>query len=304
MVIRLGMLGYNPGNGHPFSFSAIVNGYEDASMRAAGWGVIADYLAPHELPSKLAGVARVTSVWCPTAEVSAALARTCAIDQVVTEPQAMFGGVDAVIVARDDWETHLPLALPFLEQGVPVFVDKPLTLDPAELSVFLLYLERGQLASWSGLRFAPELRSLPPSTGTASIRGIGVGTWDRYAVHLLEPLLALAGEVPLSGEPLPCDHEAVAFRMPSGRLLQVDVLGAGAQTGFHLEAFSADNFDHIEFRDRFTAFEGGLVAFIEQVQSGQPSVSPQATVTTIRALIAGRRALRESRRVELSEVAA
>lgn len=303
-MIRLGMLGYNPGNGHPFSFSAIINGYEDTSMRAAGWGVIADYLAPHEVPAKLAGIARVTSAWCPTAEMSTALARTCAIDQVVTEPLDMLGDVDAVIIARDDWETHLPLSLPFLEQGVPVFVDKPLTLDSGELSVFLPYLERGQLASWSGLRFAPELRSLAPVADTASIRGIGVGTWDRYAVHVLEPSLALAGEVPLSGEPLPCDHEAVAFRMPSGGLLQVDVLGDGAQTGFHLETFTADGFDHIEFRDRFTAFEDGLVAFVEQVQSGKPSVPPQATVTTIRALIAGSRALRESRRVELSEVAA
>ena len=32
MTLRLGILGLSPGNGHPFSFSAIVNGYDDAAF--------------------------------------------------------------------------------------------------------------------------------------------------------------------------------------------------------------------------------------------------------------------------------
>ena len=37
MVIRVGIVGLSEGNGHPFSFSAIINGFSDVGMAAAGW---------------------------------------------------------------------------------------------------------------------------------------------------------------------------------------------------------------------------------------------------------------------------
>ena len=30
--VRVGMIGLSEGNGHPFSFSAILNGYDDAAL--------------------------------------------------------------------------------------------------------------------------------------------------------------------------------------------------------------------------------------------------------------------------------
>ena len=45
----------------------------------------------------------------------------------------LLGKVDAVIIARDDYETHFPMSQPFLEAGLPVFVDKPLSLEISEL---------------------------------------------------------------------------------------------------------------------------------------------------------------------------
>ncbi len=72
----------------------------------------------------------------------------------------MLGNVDAVIIARDDHETHLELARPFLEAGLPVFVDKPLSLDLEALRFFRPYLEAGKLMSCSGMRYARELDEL------------------------------------------------------------------------------------------------------------------------------------------------
>ena len=44
MVIRVGMIGLSEGNGHPFSMSAIINGYSDTGLAESGWPVIHEYV--------------------------------------------------------------------------------------------------------------------------------------------------------------------------------------------------------------------------------------------------------------------
>ena len=128
-------------------------------------------------------------------------------------------------------------------------------------------------------------------------------TWDRYAIHLLEPALELLEATPQVAIPLDAAHQAVAFRTDDGRLLQVDVLGRGAVTGLHLEVAARPGHRRATLQDRFTAFETSLRAFVEQVRTGRPAVEPTRTVDVLRALIAGHRALEDQRPVLLSEVA-
>ena len=157
LVIRTGIIGLSEGNGHPFSFSAIVNGYDDRAFAAAGWPVIHNYL-------KAQGPERFG---IPGVRVTQRVDAGCAADEHAVRRLQDRNGmrhatgddrhVDAVIVARDDWETHARLAMPFLEAGLFVFVDKPLSLDDGELARFEPYLRSGKLMSCSGLRFAREL---------------------------------------------------------------------------------------------------------------------------------------------------
>src|SRR5690554_2257137 len=44
MTIRLGVIGLSDGNGHPYSWSAIVNGYDPVAMQACEFPVIPEYL--------------------------------------------------------------------------------------------------------------------------------------------------------------------------------------------------------------------------------------------------------------------
>ena len=48
MVKRVGVIGYSAGNGHPFSFSAIINGYSEEDFLTSGWPVINSYLKQRE----------------------------------------------------------------------------------------------------------------------------------------------------------------------------------------------------------------------------------------------------------------
>ena len=69
--IRLAMLGMVEGNGHPYSWSAIINGRYDAEVMAeCGYPVIPQYLGAQ--PKENLGIpgAQVTHVWCDNSEDS------------------------------------------------------------------------------------------------------------------------------------------------------------------------------------------------------------------------------------------
>ena len=68
----------------------------------------------------------------------------------------MIGEIDAVIIARDDWKSHINWPNRFWS-WVSQFLLISLSLDQTELEYFSQYLDEGKLMSCSGFRFAKEL---------------------------------------------------------------------------------------------------------------------------------------------------
>ena len=125
--LRLGILGLSPGNGHPYSWSAIFNGYNRAEMAKCPFPAIPEYLVEQKFPDNfLVNSGEVTHIWTQDPGVSAQVAAAANIKNVVLHPQEMLGEVDAILLARDDAENHVAMAKPFLEAGLPIFIDKPL----------------------------------------------------------------------------------------------------------------------------------------------------------------------------------
>ena len=61
--LRLGLLGMSSGNGHPYSWSAICNGYDPLLMEDCGFPVIPRYLEKQKYPDDFIHEATVTHVW-------------------------------------------------------------------------------------------------------------------------------------------------------------------------------------------------------------------------------------------------
>lgn len=289
--MRVGIMGLSEGNGHPFSFSAIVNGYDRAGFERADWPVILAYLdAKPPEAFGFEGVS-VTHAWTQDPALTRKLCDASRIPNAVAEPQHMLGKVDALIVARDDWQSHAPLALPFLERGVPVFIDKPLSLDGEELARLRPYLEQGLLMSTSGMRYAgecDELRARLPAIGpvrlvTATVL-FGI---DRYGIHMLDAIDGLGFAPPVEILRLPSDMELFALRLADGTAMQLNCLGSVAKT-FRLGIYGTGGHAHVDLHDNFTAFRRTLGHFFKMVETRVPPIDPRRTLATMRLIMAAR----------------
>lgn len=301
----IGIIGLSEGNGHPFSYGSIINGYSAEGLAVSGWQGIYEYVRRrHASEFGLAGWA-ITHAWTQDPESTKRLCAACLIPHGVADYREFLGEVDAVIIARDDHESHFQMSLPFLEAGLPVFVDKPLSLELSELRALKPYLEKGQLMSCSGMRYARELDE--PRADLAAygrlklIRGAIVLSWEKYGVHLLEAVLAITPAHPVSVRMVPAEHASAVVLLDDGVLFQIDAMGDCART-FHLELFGTQRTGMFDITDNFSMFRRMLWEFVESIRTGHPAIPSDRTLEIMRVLIAGRMARKENREVFLNEL--
>jgi hypothetical protein len=311
------MLGMIPGNGHPYSWSAIVNGFDPAAMAACPYPVIPRYLSAQPPGTVRIEGARVTHLWTDDPTEAPAVAAAALIPQIVAQPEDVIGQVDAVLVATDDGFDHVRRARPFVEAGLPVFVDKPLALTVADLRTFVAWEKAGaRLLSSSGLRYAPELA--PYLAGTTSsalgdlrwISGVSTKTWERYGIHLLEPIARVLGpgfysvrlESTAAGNR---GVEIAHLTHRSGVQVSLPVIADGGATFGTLHLCGTAGQTTIRFADTYTAFRRQLVGFIDFVRTGVAPYPFAETVEYMAVLIAGIRSRAEgSRHVPVAEILA
>jgi predicted dehydrogenase len=305
-MIETAIIGWSDGNGHPFSYSSIVNGYSDEGLAQSGWPGIYQYVRRrHSSEFGIDGLT-ITHAWTQDPEVTQRLCAACKIPCAATDPESLIGKVRAVILARDDFPTHYEMAKPFLEAGLRVFIDKPLSVDLSELRFYKPYLESGQLMSCSGMRYARELDE--PRANLASfgrlklVRGAVVLTWEKYGVHLIDAVLGMTGARPVSVLVVPAEHMSAIIRFDDGMLFQLDALENCPPT-FHIDLFGSERTAAIDITDNFSMFRRMLWEFSHSIQTGIPAIPAERTIDSMGVLIAGRLSAQQKREVSLNEIA-
>ena len=128
-MINIGIIGYTAGNGHPYSYSSIFNEFDKSSMQECPYQTIPEYLSKHDSYDERINSAIVSHIWTQDLKISKAIALASNIKNIVDDPLKMIGEIDGVIIARDDYESHLSIAKPFIEAGIHVFIDKPIAIS-------------------------------------------------------------------------------------------------------------------------------------------------------------------------------
>jgi predicted dehydrogenase len=292
-VLRLGVIGLSDGNGHPYSWSAICNGYDRVAMASCPFPVIPDYLSRQRFPDDQLPAVQVTHIWTQDAAVSTHIATAARIPHVVDDPIAMIPHVDGILLARDDAEHHVAMSRPFLEAGLPVYIDKPVALHVADLDcLYAAEQFEGQIFSCSALRYAPSVTlDAQAREALGPLRHIEASvpkSWEKYGVHLLDPVLAVSGRY---GET--CRVEArrlngvfvatLAFEGLSVTLTCLERLPADIRFRFTGENGYADR----TFTDTFVAFRAALAQFVQGVRLRRVVTSRRELETVVRILEAG-----------------
>jgi predicted dehydrogenase len=305
-VRSVGIIGLSEGNGHPFSFGSIINGYSPEGLAASGWPGIYDYVRRRHASEFGMGDWKITHAWTQDPEATKKLCAACRIEHGVDHYRDFLGHVDAVIIARDDFENHLEISRPFLEADLPVFIDKPLSVDQTELRFYKPFLEKGRLMSCSGMRYARELDEARVDFASFGklklIRGAIVLSWEKYGVHLLDAVFGMISARPVAVQMLTTDHTSAAIRLDSGVLFQIDALGDSARA-FHIEIFGTQRNGAYDITDNFSMFRRTLWEFFESIRTGRPAIPVERTLEIMRVLIAGRISKKEKREVALDEIA-
>jgi hypothetical protein len=303
--LRLGVIGLSEGNGHPYSWSAIINGYDQNVMSECPYPAIPAYLAQRRFPQDQLRGARVTHVWTQDPATSSHIARAARIPTVVAEYEQMLGNIDALLLARDDAENHLGFAAAFLEAGIPVYLDKPAALSAARLDeIFERARSREQIFSCSALRFAAELRlTEQEATRLGPLRhvtGSVPRSWAKYAVHVIDPIVTfLEPEEPIAADPV-VQGESVRLTV-SWKNGCHGLLHATGQPQGEVTLSYAGERECITktFVDSFACFRSALQSFIQGIHAGR-SATPYSHLRKVVALIeSGMGDARTSRRQRL-----
>ena len=298
-MLKLGVIGLSEGNGHPFSWSAIINGdYDTRAMEDCGYAVIPVYLAANRDTLGIED-ARVTHVWTQDRKISADLVKAAKLEASVDNIEDLIGKVDAVLLARDDPANHVAMAKPFLEAGVPIFIDKPLAYSREDLNYFIDQAQAGKFfMSCSSMRYAAENGTMKldlPSLGQLELAtAVGKKDWPKYGVHMLEGLFSLLDDPrPVAVKHISKTNKDIVYVEFETGLIATLHLFYDIVLTFQISVFGQNGWRQLEYRNWFVMFRNNLNEFVRSVREGKSRLSFDKTVNIINTLVAGKESLEQ-----------
>ncbi len=285
--LKLGVIGMSDGNGHAYSWSAIFNGYNSEVMKDCPFPVIPEYLSKQTFPDDAIADATVTHIWTQDRKISEHIAAASLIDNIVENYQDMIGLVDAILLARDDPENHKEMSRPFLEAGVPIYIDKPLAISVAEAEkIYSFQKYDGQLFTCSALGFAnefdPKNIDINSLGKLKQVKATIMKDWQKYGVHIIEPVLNIIGDqgvVKTVEVTHRSDTRTVNIIWESGLITNFATTGNN-QSPLEITLEGTNGFKTVSFEDTYSAFKNALEAFIHAVRTRQ-SVSQEFVMKVI-----------------------
>ena len=296
--LKLGIIGMSDGNGHPYSWSAIFNGYNKKEMEKCPFPLIPEYLSRESYPNNfLSHKGEVSHIWTQDFSLSKHIALAANIQDVCLEMKEMIGNVDAILLARDDAENHLKHAKVFLEAGLPIYIDKPFALRQEYAHNLWELSNNDQLVfTCSALKYAKEFQpEILQRDRIGNIRTVWATipkSWNKYAVHLIESVMNLLpqrGKItkvkPLGIETE--DLEGVQVLWESGITAIFQTFNVPS-TPLWIRVLGDKGYQDLSLTDSFGAFKSALEHFVDLINGDKENIPKEFTLEMIKILDKGR----------------
>lgn len=322
--IRVGMIGADL---HALYFGAQMFQYDPVHMRQHGRGYGALYYhyvwydSPTVMTTPFVGGFSLVKAWDEDPDRAQALAECFDEDvQICDSPEECSEGVDVVFIpdCNGDGSTHLELARPGLEKGVPTYVDKPFasTLADARAMIELAQDNDTPVMSLSMLRVVPDgahfrdrLQEIEP-VGYGSVKGGGTTLAGQiHAISLAQQIFGAGVAVvdcmgPNDLSYMHLDYGGRADRPEAGVMLNCDS-GPTWHCSLYVSAFGAKGAIHSgpigDFQFPFGSAEI-LRRVKKMVETGKPQAPYEEMVECIAVIEAARIAQKTGTRAQIEQV--
>lgn len=293
----------SPGNAHPSSWSAIINGtFNTKEIDGLGFPAVATYLQANKQTLGIPG-AKVTHILTQDRKLSETIALSAGIAHVVDSSKEMINVVDAVILSRDDAENHREMAKPFIDAGIPLFIDKPLCSNLDDLRYFSGEVAKGKfIMSCSSMRYASECMSAKTELASLGkielITAVGKKDWIKYGVHMLEAIFSIMDDPkPINVINTGKENGAIVTINFEGGLQVVINLFMDISGTFQVSLFGQQNWKLVEIKNSYAMFRDNIIEFIRSVKEGKPRLEFSKTEQIIKVLIAGEESLKHNGKI-------
>ena len=280
-MLRIGIVGLSEGNGHPYSWSAIFNGFD--KTKQCPFEVIPEYLGQQSFSKDfLSDLGKVTHIYTQDRKISEKVAEFARIDNIVDRPEEMINNIDVVLLARDDAENHYEMAKVFIENGIPIFIDKPLAYNIKEAQKIYSVNENSLIYTCSSIRFAKEF-SEKISEGTNFVNATVMKSWERYGIHIIEPVVSM---FPNRGKLISVEKInssiGVKIRIVKWENLQATFTTTGKiKSPVSIDIMNVNTSKTLLFKDTFYAFRESLRYFVKVTKNKELNIPKSETLEII-----------------------
>lgn len=308
--LRIGILGMTEGNGHPYSWSAMFNGFDPEYMKECPFPVIPVYLSKQ--PEHTIGIkgARITCICCTgwgDRKNAEHIAKASNIPEVLDDPLEMIGKVDAVIVATDVGDEHVERCRPFIEAGIPMFIDKPLVNNEEDLKMFVDWHNNGaRFLTSSSMRYCKEFEIYYKNHYELGelmyICSPMAKKYETYGIHALEAMYPLLGKGFVSVRNTGTyERTVVHIKHSSG--CNVNIAQGIGMSGAGMLLIGSAGSKYVECGDSYYAFKKQLDLFVHWLRTGEEPFPFEESVELMKMVVAGLRSRNEGgREVMLDEI--
>jgi len=269
---------------------------------------------------KACGRARVVAVWGETRAFAEKAAEASQIPEIVRRPEDMIGRIDGVMVDHRHAKHHIPAATPFVEAGIPAFVDKPFSWTVAE-GWKLIQLARTKGVPVTSFSVLPEQASfkkdlLPQVRAAGRITAVMTsGSCDLkskyggvffYGIHQVDAILKAFGpgigsvEVVKATRGNPNAVAVMTYRN-GGPVVSMTCVAEGKR-GFTFSAVGTKgSVDHAQSFDP-NPYLTGVRKFVKMFRTGKEPHTASEILETIAVLEALARSVRTGKRVSVRKL--
>ncbi len=294
--IKIGILGMTEGNGHPYSWSAMFNGYNKKYMDECPYPVIPQYL--YKQPAETFGCdgAKITHICCTGyegIERARHIALASNIENVVERPEDMIGQVDAVICATDVGSEHVERCRPFMDANIPMFIDKPLVDNEEDLRTFVEWKRQGKkFISGSSMRYVKDLE--PYHNNNYELGKLMYicqpmpKIYETYGIHALESIYPILKggfkSIINTGT-----YERAALRLTHENGCIVDIVQGKGMAGAGTLLIGSAGSKYIQTLDSYYAFKKQLDKFVHFLRTDEEPFPFEETIELMKLVVLGLR---------------